>query len=79
MCKQKLNTYITISKCARVRKNVLDKMNNCYKSKYGLLYSYAKELELSNSGTTTDVRVDDSNPYKISYFSKFYVFFATCR
>lgn len=68
-----------ISKYARVREKVIDEVNECYKSQYGLLYRYVEELELSNPNTTTNVRVDDNNPDGIPYFLKFYVYFTACK
>lgn len=70
--RKELNACMTISKCAKAKKKVMDKVNKCYKSKYGLLYRCAKESKLSNSSTITNVRVDDSNLDGILYFSKFY-------
>lgn len=74
-----LKVYFSNSISQKVKKTVLDKINGGYTAEYEIPYNYAKELEISDPGTTTDVLVDDNNLEKILYLSTFYVCFNACE
>jgi hypothetical protein len=53
----------------RVKNKIIDEEHGGLRNEHGLLYGYAKELELTNPGTTTDVKVDNTNLKKRPIFS----------
>lgn len=76
-----LKVLETIRKSQRLKKKMFDKENNGFKAEYVLLYGYIKELEIRNSHTTTNVKIDGEKKKKekISYFDKFYICFQACK
>lgn len=76
---KEMHAKVNMTICGSLKRKIIKEVNGGYKEQYSLLYAYARELKLSNPGTTTYVKVDDKNPEKKPYFSKFYVWFVACK
>jgi hypothetical protein len=69
LSKTQLNVCASSSMLNRVKNKIIDEEHGGLRNEHGLLYGYAKELELTNPGTTTDVKVDNTNLKKRPIFS----------
>ena len=69
LSKTQLNVCASSSMLNRVKNKIIDEEHGGLRNEHGLLYGYAKEFEMTNPGTTTDVKVDNTNLKKRPIFS----------
>jgi hypothetical protein len=68
---------VSISKCKRAKKIVIDKLVDAINGEYARVFDYQAELLRSNPGSTVIVKLDPDQDKPV--FQRFYVCFAACK